>query len=114
MVDYERGLGDLGFRVNQGAELGPRLGLGEAPSRRLGEALGAAATCRRPAARARVWVVLGVGKMGSPTPPFIRRRARPRGRESSPKSASLAGGWRERNSSPSRFPTLPPPSKTTV
>src|SRR3954468_23829248 len=75
MVDYEKGLGDLGFRGHQGAELGRRLGLGEAPSRRLGETLGAAATCRRTAARVRVWVVLGVGKRGSRAPSFIGGRA---------------------------------------
>lgn len=95
MVDYERGLGDLGFRGHQGAELGRRLGLGEAPSRRLGETLGAAATCRRPAARVRVWVVLGVGKRGIHAPSFIGGRASVGRRESSPNSASLGGGWRE-------------------
>ena len=58
MVDYERALGDLGFRGHEGAELGRWLGLGEAPSRRLGETLGAA-TWMRPAARARVLGCVG-------------------------------------------------------
>ena len=30
MVDYERGLGDLGFRHTKERELGQRLGFGEA------------------------------------------------------------------------------------
>ena len=95
MVDYERGLGDLGFRRNQGAELGQRLGLGKPLSRRLGETLGAATTWRRPAARVRVWGVLGVWKRGSPAPPYIGGRAPVGRRDSSPNSASLAGVWRE-------------------
>ena len=54
MVDYERGLGDLGFRGTTERGLGQRLGQGEGPNSAARQTLGAAATWWRPAARARV------------------------------------------------------------
>ena len=115
MVDYERGLGDLGFRHTKEREQGRRLGQEGCPNSATWQTLGGGGDNgggRR----------LGLGfwwrevcpRGGTPAPSFIGGSAPAKWRESSPKSASLAGGWRERNSSPSRFPPLPPPNKIAV
>src|SRR3954471_24500230 len=114
MMDYERGLGDLGFRGTKDRELGRRLGEGESPSQRLRFSLGRRRLQEGPAARARVLVGQGVGLEGHPCPSLYRWEGAAKGEGVLPQLGLLGWRWRERNSFPSRFPTLPPPSKLAV
>ena len=72
MVDYERGLGDLGFKHTKERELGRRLGQGDCPKSTARVCPRAAAAAGGPAARVGVLVGQGVYLEGHPCPSFYR------------------------------------------
>ena len=80
MVDYERGLGDLGFTGTKERGLGRRLGQGESPKSAARAKPRAAAAALGPAARVRVLVGQGVGLEGHPCPSLYRWEGAGQGR----------------------------------
>src|SRR3954468_20839831 len=96
MVDYERGLGDLGFTGTKEIGLGRRLGLGEGPNSTARANPRAAAATWWPAARVMVLVERGVGLAeGHPCPSFYRWDGVAKGEEVLPQVGLLCWRWRQ-------------------